>query len=279
MIKNIKCEHFGNDEYNKNLKFDTSAEYKIFYLESGNAIFQVENKNKYCLSSGDVMLLLPYEKHKLSGKVSRFYEIFFDGASISEQIYDDVLKCFSEYKKFNFSSIKNVISHICERISNEMEEEKSYRDIVCDSLLNRLFVEILRTVEDDTNTIKSDEQAIMNVVEFIDKNYNKKITVEEMMKVACMGYSSFQQKFKKYIGMTPNDYLNKTRISISIKFLINHSLTTEDVAKMVGMKSASYYCSQFKKYMKVTPRQYGKALDNTLNHFNSRKIIYDREDE
>ena len=62
--------------------------------------------------------------------------------------------------------------------------------------------------------------------------------------------------FKTYYGLTPMDYLVKTRIDESKFLLANSSLKIKEVANEVGYEDSLYFSKVFKKITGVSPKEY-----------------------
>ena len=62
--------------------------------------------------------------------------------------------------------------------------------------------------------------------------------------------------FKTYYGLTPMDYLVKTRIDESKFLLTNSSLKIKEVANEVGYEDSLYFSKVFKKITGVSPKEY-----------------------
>ena len=258
----ICCKSFEKKEYFSASSFETHRNYKIYYLLSGNATYHNINGARLTMSSSDAVLIPPYESYKFSGSALCYYEVCFDREDVHSSIFPEVVDCFSKYGLVNFGSRTTAERLDIEKLNSEISGEKKYKNIACTALLQSFLLEIIRAVGRKNENLESKNgQAIASVIDYIDKNFSSKITINDMANVACMSNSHFACNFKKYTGMTPNDYLNKVRISVAVKYVCLPSMTMADVAEKVGMKSASYFCSQFKKYMKMSPRKYGEMSD------------------
>ncbi|MBE6608107.1 MAG: helix-turn-helix transcriptional regulator [Ruminococcaceae bacterium] len=96
-------------------------------------------------------------------------------------------------------------------------------------------------------------------VRYVEQNYNKKLSVEELAVRANMSVSRFFPYFKNEFGMTPVDYVNNYRIRCAVVLLMNDdTLSVENVAERVGFDSSAYFRRVFKKITGVSPREYKK---------------------
>lgn len=66
--------------------------------------------------------------------------------------------------------------------------------------------------------------------EFIQKNYKKEITLEEISREACVSPHYFSRLFKEETGENFIDYLTKIRIQKAKKFLEEGDLSIKDIS-------------------------------------------------
>ncbi len=97
------------------------------------------------------------------------------------------------------------------------------------------------------------EKAIL----YLSKHFRKKITLEEIAKVAGVSPFHFHRKFVEENNCTPQNYLENIRMqhaSHLIKIFPNWSLI--DVAFESGYSSPGIFSRAFKKYYGITPSQH-----------------------
>lgn len=99
---------------------------------------------------------------------------------------------------------------------------------------------------------------VKNTIDYINKNYDKDIKIDDICDFLNINKSYFCTIFKKETGYTYTNFLNKVRIEKS-KELLNHSdLSIMDVALSVGFNNHNYYTTTFKKFYDKTPLEYRK---------------------
>lgn len=67
--------------------------------------------------------------------------------------------------------------------------------------------------------------------------------------------------FKKEMGMSIKDYINKVRIDRAKKMLASANHKIIDIALLVGYENMPYFSSVFKKYEGISPAEWKKAYD------------------
>ncbi|MDG0791227.1 helix-turn-helix transcriptional regulator [Cohnella ginsengisoli] len=68
--------------------------------------------------------------------------------------------------------------------------------------------------------------------------------------------TTFFRTFSRYVGQTPNDYLNRVRIERSVELLGRTDWSIEAIASAVGYSSGSYFIKVFRRLTGQTPGQY-----------------------
>ena len=97
---------------------------------------------------------------------------------------------------------------------------------------------------------------IYKAVEFIKRNYDTKLTLQEIADHLFISRQYFCRIFKEETGQTPGGYITFVRIEESKKHLRNSSVNIIDIPELVGLKSQSYFTKIFKKETGSTPGQY-----------------------
>jgi AraC-like DNA-binding protein len=115
-------------------------------------------------------------------------------------------------------------------------------------------------------TIKSPEpgqkpvysEAIEKVINHLNDNYKREISLEEMAKIGGLSPSWLSTTFKKETGRAPSEYLTEIRIKKACDILQNTKKSATQVGFEVGFKDQSYFTKVFKKITGTTPLDYRK---------------------
>ena len=107
----------------------------------------------------------------------------------------------------------------------------------------------------------SDTALILRSLEYIQANYNNKITIENLQKITNMSRSNFLRKFKFICHCTPNEYLMNLRINKSVALLRSTNLTLSTIAQECGFFDASHFTASFLKNKSMTPSEYRNQLN------------------
>lgn len=99
-------------------------------------------------------------------------------------------------------------------------------------------------------------QIIKKALNYINQNYTDNLTLESVANFIHLNPSYFSTIFKREVGMSFSDYLNKIRIEASKRLLGTTGISILEVALSAGFEDQSYYSKVFKKIVGITPKKF-----------------------
>ena len=106
--------------------------------------------------------------------------------------------------------------------------------------------------------IKIKHDNITKALLFINLNFAKQITLDEISSKCAMSKYHFARTFKRVTGITFRKYHNKTRVEASKILLKKQELNITEICYAVGFNDASYFSRVFRKFEGVSPALYKK---------------------
>ena len=97
---------------------------------------------------------------------------------------------------------------------------------------------------------------IKTVYEYVQENFEKKITLAEVAELVNMSHVSFNRFMKKRTGKTFVDYVNDVRIGYAAIRLVEKDNSISEIAFDCGFNNIANFNRVFKKLKKCTPSQY-----------------------
>lgn len=91
------------------------------------------------------------------------------------------------------------------------------------------------------------------VIEYIQQNYDKKISLDELRKISSLSESQFIRQFKKILGTSPYHYIKTFKMHMALNML-NSGSSVSNVAYSLGFSSPSAFSNAFKKFFNYPPR-------------------------
>ncbi|WP_233603053.1 helix-turn-helix domain-containing protein [Pedobacter sp. KBW06] len=104
---------------------------------------------------------------------------------------------------------------------------------------------------------------IEKAFDYMNANYNRGISLEEVAKVASMPEVSFSRFIKKRTGSTFIDSLNEIRLGHATKLLISSTQTIAEIAYKCGFNNISNFNRIFKKKKNCTPKEFRDSFSGT----------------
>lgn len=97
---------------------------------------------------------------------------------------------------------------------------------------------------------------ISAVLDYIDANPALEFTLAELAAIACLSPHSFCRAFGKAVGMTPFEYVHKSKIAAARGLLSRTDYPVKEIAQRVGIPNESYFYTLFKRLEGMSPREY-----------------------
>ena len=104
------------------------------------------------------------------------------------------------------------------------------------------------------------ETLVSKVKTYIEENYQKDISLDEVSRLVDISPYYFSKLFKQEAGKNFIEYLTEIRMRHAEEFLRDPSYSIKEVCVMSGYSDPNYFSRLFKKYESVTPSEYRERL-------------------
>ena len=190
--------------------------------------------------------------------------IFFNG-----DFLNNIALCFPEFADHikHMLDAQNAIvfsGEVRERIFSlmlRMREESAEKRVLT-------FMEILLIIsEDRTGRIvvnkksrSKGEVRMSQIRSFVNCNFAREISIEEVTSHVGMNKSAFCTFIKKETGMTFTNYVNETRLNHAAAALKESDFHISEIGASVGLTDTPYFCRLFKKKYGMTPTEFRRFI-------------------
>lgn len=114
---------------------------------------------------------------------------------------------------------------------------------------------------DETCTLDfppDDQVRCRDLMKYFAAHYAERLNLPDVAAVFDVTPNTCIKTFRKYIGITPIDYLNLYRMNVACELLRTTNEKIADIAANVGIPDKSYFTASFKKILGMTPSKYRK---------------------
>lgn len=175
-----------------------------------------------------------------------------DGAVITE--HDNI------YSSGGASSLWNLILYLVEK----------YSDRETAVMISKYFaLDIGRDSQSQFAIFKGQKNHgdadIQKVQDYIEKNYEDKITVEDLANLVNIGRRTFERRFKEATTNSPIEYIQRVRIEAAKKFFEASRKNVTEVMYDVGYTDTKAFRDIFRKITGLTPIEYRNKFAKVAN--------------
>lgn len=213
---------------------------------------------KYTISENQGMLLLPNIPHEYYA-IKEPWEVNWIsiGGFAAEQIFKNAEIADTPVLTI---SRPDIILQAMEKALYLAQSGNALRSLECSKIIYGIIMDIIAFSHTSKNDLKMDQYSKLKpVFDFIEDNYNKVITLEELSEILNLTPQYFCSLFKKTTGIRIFEYINGIRVKNSKELILNHkNMSIKEIAEFCGYDNISYFCEVFKKIEKMTPGEFRK---------------------
>ncbi len=251
---------------------------EVVYILSGCAIHTVGDK-EYEVKSGDITVINTDVPHKFTsipnskeGFVAydlMFTPDFLDASVINMSSFESLKNSFLFFSLFPSESSACPDMHIpgkmyadygeiFTRIYHEFgRKEKGYVELIRAYVIE-LIIKLFRELEKMGTVALSAAQlkTINNAIQYIENNFNIKLSVDEVASKVFLGSDYFRKLFKKVTGESVMNFQRKLRIDEACRLLSTTEMPIKDICTSIGYEDMKSFYQSFKKATGKTPKEY-----------------------
>lgn len=202
-------------------------------------------------------------KNKKTHEITvQFNQDFFDQALLKKNILKPINTLLIESSKGILFSEKTA-----EKVKESFISLSSLNSI--DSFLEIMKILYELAISEDKVFLSSysiefetfvDNDKMKIIHDYCHKNFENRITLEEVASLANMSIVTFNRFIKKRCGKTFINYLNEIRVSYVTRWLIENNLNISEIAYKAGFNNLANFNKIFKSIKGVTPTHFKEQL-------------------
>lgn len=253
---------------------------EINYMLRGSADQTVDG-NLVHLDQGDLILLDVGTSHSISalGENDLLINILFRNTNISldllkelkgqgSVLFNFLLKEEDERKATRdfvvFRTDNNFrLRETLDDIIDEYFTNQQFSDLMLKSYLNILLAQLIRNYSVQIPEDGATKQLVVDMLSDITNEYAT-VSLKELSERYCYNRNYLSNIFKKEVGITFSEVLNRQRITEAHRLLVTTGLPISDIMGEVGITNKSFFYRKYEEMYKITP---GKSRRNGGHDF------------
>lgn len=256
----IYLKSVGSNEYQEHvIRKNGHPDYHYLHTLEGSGYLIVDGQ-KYLVDENTAFFLYPGVAHEYFAATSKWSTIWltFNGPASEMVLRTMGIKPFEIFKLTN----KKYLEGILEAISNKASVYNYIVSIECSQLIYSFILHMYLNLQNKIEkNFESNYLKLLPVLQYIEENYKKAISLEEISSIVNLSPQHLCTVFKKTFQTTPYEYLIRVRIQKAKELLMRQSsIQIKEVCYEVGFKNPSYFCYMFKKLEGITPLQFKRLF-------------------
>lgn len=248
--------------------------FELVVIVSGTGT-HITPSTAFPLLPGNVFVIAPGMEHGYRDvKRLRLFNLMFDNKIFDDSFYDlrnmpgyhALLRIEPNYRNdIGLSTLLQLtpaqLAEVIPLLQQMQKEADSMdSDIGAKSLafayLVHLLVLLFRIEADHP---RKDNQTIMRLADalgYLESIHDRAVSTKELMEITNMSASTLNRHFQSATGLSPVEFHIQRRIEYACRLLRSSALSIGEIAETTGFNDANYFSRQFRKVMKMSPRQY-----------------------
>lgn len=103
-------------------------------------------------------------------------------------------------------------------------------------------------------------QTVARAAERMRRDFARPVTIEEVARMCGQSVRQLQRRFRTAFGISPQEFLLKTRVLAAQRLLESTSRNASEIAKLCGFVDASSFAQHFRKRIGMTPSEYRERM-------------------
>ncbi len=154
------------------------------------------------------------------------------------------------------------------KISTEWNRDDNFRSVIVKSIVTELCVNMCRKylIKDTTNEKESKTlKKIKYSINYIKQNFRRDLSLDEVSFAAGLSRYHFCREFRKATGLSPIEFINRTRCEFAKELLESKKYTVSEISDMCGFATSAHFSKTFRGFFGVLPSELVKNIKQTAD--------------
>lgn len=270
-------------EYHKDFEFAGEKHnfYELMYVDRGEITVNRDNE-KFLLKENQLVLFSPNQFHSLKAdnKIApNTIIVSFECDAKKLENLKNKIYYINDYQR---SLLAGILKEARNSFSTDLSDPQyrkltkkhkkttgSQQMLLC--YIQLLLFELLR----DNGYTKTGKSSVLrneynkkfkSLTSWIDKNIDKKFTINDLCVFAMTNKKTLENIFKEYSGLSAIDYCRKRKTEFAKRLLREDNFNISQISEKLGFSSVHYFSRTFKNIENMTPTEYANSTKAIIDH-------------
>lgn len=271
---------YGARKVNKpfpNVPWHWHMDFELSRVKCGNVIYKSLTK-EVVLEPGDAVFInskaihsiTPIEPREDIYHISQFFNNSFISGGEGSIIDTKYIIPFQQREDIDIIVMRNdderfkEVHQLMDKNSQLLKESPKYYEFQLKKNVFDIWQCICESMENDIGEVvipSVSNKRLRMVITYLQKNYNKKVTLEELSELVHISPRECNRMFNKYLKTSPISYQKNIRLQKAMSLLTDHTKSISEIAYETGYPSNSHFSAVFKQKYNMTPKEYRNMFD------------------
>lgn len=229
-------------------------DFQWIHTAKGKGVLHINNK-EYIISENMGFFLfpgIPHEYYSLQNEWETHW-VIFNGHAVAQLLDLIAVSDSNVLYPQNFYIVEELFSQMF-RIT---QTGASLNGFQSSAHLYQFLILCRNSIGKTNKSMYEKQKQLDPVILFIQHNYHKNPTLDELAKLIKVTPHHLCRLFKEVFKVRPFVYLTKIRLQKAKELMLeSDNLSIKYIAQKVGYNDISYFCSTFKEYEGITPTDF-----------------------
>ncbi|MEH7345090.1 helix-turn-helix domain-containing protein [Bacillus sp. JJ1532] len=217
----------------------------------------------YHMAENDLLVINRNQLYQIQGNEQNRVMILSISDSFMDRHYADYrnqrFECYSREIDLGREEMIHAIRKLLANVMiSYYRQDECYR-IEVKSYICQMLLILIRSFKEEGSVIQkidTEDRRLLQIIDYMERNYDQLITLEEVAKKYFLSTSYLSRYFKQKMGMGFSRYLMNIRLKHSLKDLLYTTDSISQIAMNNGFPNTKSFSAFFKEVYGMTPHLY-----------------------
>lgn len=148
-----------------------------------------------------------------------------------------------------------------------LDQKPIFFEFTVREILTRIFMKawsMCPEMASESNGLCRLDHRVKLALGHIEQHYGEKISLQDLADVMHVSSRECQREFKRYLGLSPYQYVRQTRLAHAEELLSGTEESIAEISYRCGFKDCSSFSRQFRELYGMAPAKYRLSVGNPL---------------